>query len=85
MKARAVNMRHEPYDVFVARPSRWGNPYREGPDGSLDEVLVKYEAYVRSRPDLMNALPELRGKRLGCWCWPKKCHADVLARMAEEV
>ena len=26
---------------------------------------------------------ELRGKRLLCWCHPKACHADVLARMAD--
>jgi hypothetical protein len=84
MKARTVNVRHEPYDVFVGRPSKWGNPYREGRDGSREEVINKYEAFVRSRPDLLASLPELRGKRLGCWCWPQKCHADVLARMAEE-
>jgi hypothetical protein len=29
----------------------------------------------------MAALPELRGKVLGCWCAPAACHGDVLAEM----
>ena len=28
------------------------------------------------------ALPELRGKILGCWCAPKVCHGDVLVELA---
>jgi len=27
---------------------------------------------------------ELKGKVLGCWCHPKECHGDVLARIANE-
>jgi hypothetical protein len=30
----------------------------------------------------MAALPELRGKKLGCWCKPGPCHGDVLAELA---
>jgi len=30
----------------------------------------------------MAALPELRGKVLGCWCAPKACHGDVLVSLA---
>ncbi|MGD9564460.1 MAG: DUF4326 domain-containing protein [Pyrinomonadaceae bacterium] len=26
-------------------------------------------------------MEELRGKVLGCWCSPKVCHGDVLARL----
>jgi hypothetical protein len=40
---------------------------------------------------IVEALPSLRGKRLGCWCcdWdgtgepPKPCHAVVLAKLAD--
>jgi hypothetical protein len=61
----------------------WGNPYRVGRDGTRKDVIAQYRAYVLSRPDLLVRLPELRGKRLRCWCKPQACHADVLAELAE--
>jgi len=30
------------------------------------------------------ALHELEGKTLGCWCPPRACHGDVLARLAAQ-
>jgi hypothetical protein len=39
---------------------------------------------LRDRPELIErARRELKGKRLGCYCAPKPCHGDVLARVAE--
>ena len=70
--------------VSVARPTKWGNPYYAGYDGTRLEVIAKYEVWLQTRPELLAALPELRGKVLGCWCrpwWP--CHGDVLARLAD--
>jgi hypothetical protein len=32
--------------------------------------------------ELIAALPELRGKRLGCWCAPHPCHGDLLKGLA---
>ncbi|WP_422733395.1 DUF4326 domain-containing protein [Micromonospora sp. WMMD558] len=61
------------------RPS----PYRPGPDGSRDEVVEKYRAYLLGRPDLLALLPDLRGRRLGCWCVPERCHAEVIAELAD--
>jgi len=29
------------------------------------------------------ALPELKGKRLGCWCAPLPCHGDILRELCE--
>jgi Domain of unknown function (DUF4326) len=58
------------------------NPFRPGPDGSREEVVAKYRAYLLGRPDLLALLPELRGHRLGCWCAPRPCHAEVLAELA---
>jgi hypothetical protein len=31
---------------------------------------------------LMQALPELRGRDLVCWCAPCACHGDVLIELA---
>lgn len=80
---RVVHCRREPYDVYIGRPSRFGNPFRIGRDGSRGEVVAKYEEWLTSQPELMAALPELAGKTLGCWCSPKPCHGDVLARLAD--
>ena len=88
-----VNLRREPFDVYVGRGrgSPWGNPYAWKP-GTLaeivvpkDEVLPRYETWLRSQPGLVaRARRELRGKVLGCWCKPGECHGDILARVADE-
>lgn len=79
-----VHCKRESYDVYIGRPSKWGNPFAIGKDGSREEVIAKYEAWIASRPELLAALPELAGQTLGCWCAPKTCHGDVLARLAGE-
>ena len=82
---RVVHCKKEPYDVYIGRPSKWGNPYVIGRDGTREEVLQKYEEHVRSSKILMRALPSLDGKVLGCWCYPKPCHGDVLIKILEEL
>lgn len=82
----------EPNTVYIGRPfgpfkdgSKWGNPYKTGRDGSLEEVLTKYETYVKSKQDLMDALGELKDKILICWCKDDAgCHGDVLIKLLEE-
>ncbi len=58
------------------------NRFVIGRDGSRDEVIAKYRAWVVQQPALMGALHELRGKDLVCWCAPERCHADVLIELA---
>ena len=84
-EACAVNMRYERYDVKVDRSTKWGNQFRIGLHGDRDTVCDLYEQWFWTQPDLIAALPELVGKRLGCWCAPLRCHADFLARLANEV
>jgi len=71
-----------PGAVYVGRPSRWGNRYVIGPDGTRAEVIARYEAELRANSEAMAALSELRGKDLVCWCSPLPCHADVLLKLA---
>ena len=78
------------WDVRVDRATEWGNPYshKNGTQAlykvkSRKEAIAKYREYILTRTDLMKRLPELKDKRLGCWCVPKPCHADVLAELAD--
>jgi O-acetyl-ADP-ribose deacetylase (regulator of RNase III) len=74
---------NQSYDVYIGRPSKWGNPFRIGPDGNRKEVIEKYRAWIAEQPELLKSLPELKGKRLGCYCKPLACHGDVLADLIE--
>lgn len=84
-RTRVTNMARYRYDVYIGRGrgSIWGNPFREGVDGTKAEVIAKYRAWIQTQPRLMARLPELRGKVLGCWCKPDICHGDVLAELAD--
>lgn len=73
----------EPHDVYIGRPSKWGNPFRIGRDGTRQEVIEKYEVWITHRR-LRYDLPELRGKVVGCHCAPLPCHGDVLVRLANK-
>jgi len=68
--------------VYIGRGSKWGNPFRIGPDGDRAAVIAKHEAWLRDQHDLLRTLDELRGKNLVCFCAPRTCHGDVLLRLA---
>ena len=82
---------HNPDHVYIGRrdpwgrweASKWANPFIIGDDGTRDEVIAKFRAYLLARPDLLAALPELKGKTLFCWCKPDACHGDVLAELSQ--
>jgi hypothetical protein len=81
METKVVNKKSKKFDVFIGRPSKWGNPYKIGVDGTREQVIEKYRKYLLDNNSLMNSLPELVGKRLGCFCKPLACHGDVLVQM----
>lgn len=92
VRTRVVNANIDVYDVYVARPSKWGNPYSHEV-GTLakyrvrtrKESIAKYRDWLFQQPELLAVLKEeLQGKRLGCWCKPKSCHADILAQLADQ-
>lgn len=68
--------------VRIDRRSRWGNPFILGRDGTRDDVVAAYRGHLAANPDLLERLPELRGRALGSWCAPARCHGDVLAAAA---
>lgn len=71
--------------AFLPLESCWENPFKAPRDGTLAEVLVKYELYVRSRPELLERLPELAGLHLTCDCIaPAPCPGELLVRLFNE-
>ena len=83
-KTRTVNCRREKYDVYIGRPSKWGNPFSIGRDGTRQDVIEKYKKWIQIQPGLLNSIEELRGKRLGCFCTPLPCHGQVLIDLLNE-
>ena len=78
-----VNVKKEDYDIYIGRPSKWGNPFKIPRDGTREECIQKYAEWIESQPHLLAQLKELKGKRLGCYCAPRPCHGDVLAMLAD--
>lgn len=82
-----VHCKKEEFDVYIARPSDWGNPFshKEGTKASYktesrEEAVYLYLKYITlgAGYNLLYRLNELEGKVLACWCSPKLCHGDVL-------
>jgi hypothetical protein len=74
----------EDYDVYIGRPSKWGNPFVIGKDGTRYDVCKKFEDWILSQPKLIEAAKqELVGKRVACFCAPLQCHGETLARIAK--
>ena len=42
MNAKVVHCKKEKYDVYIGRPSKWGNPYIMHNDDDRIEVIKKY-------------------------------------------
>jgi hypothetical protein len=89
---RVVHCKKEKYDIYCGRPSIWGNPFTHIKDKetkaefiveSRDEAIAKYEEWLMKQPELLKQISTLKGKVLGCWCFPKNCHCNVLARLAD--
>jgi hypothetical protein len=70
--------------VYIGRPTKWGNPFVIGPDGTRQEVVQKYKDYILSNQSLLSQVQELRGKDLICFCAPQQCHGDVLIELANQ-
>lgn len=92
IKTTVVNKHHKvPYDVYIGRGSKWGNPFShmngtkaQYKVDTREEAIAAYEEWIMNQPELLNSLHELEGKILCCFCKPKSCHGDVLIKLIEE-
>ncbi len=81
-----------PGSIFVGRPTKWGNPFTHLVGHTTAKFTVEtreqsveaFEKWILEQPELMAALPELKGKDLVCFCAPKRCHANVLLELANK-
>lgn len=85
--------KREDHDVYLGRPSKWGNPFHLGIHGTRKEVCDLHIQWINGLvkapngerpPSKQEIVDELRGKRLGCFCAPLRCHGDYLAEVANE-
>ena len=101
----------DPTNIYIGRPgvvfvngsrfpkhaSPWANPFKVGRDGSLSDVLDKYNVYIRSKiadEGLESELNDLEHHNLGCWCVPCTveyndtnpivCHGQILLQILNE-
>jgi len=79
---RRVNCRKEPYDILIGRPSIFGNPWAVGWSCDRPTAIANYRRWILTQPRLLALLPQLVGKRLGCYCRDNQpCHGDVLIEL----
>lgn len=87
-----VNKYKHPYDVYIGRGSKWGNPYShlQGTQAKYvvsnrQEAIDKFQEYILygEGQHLLNDLHELQNKTLGCFCKPQACHGDILVELVD--
>lgn len=88
MATKVVNVKEtKKYDVYIGRPSKYGNPFVIGKDGDRKTVIKKYEIWLMKddQKELRHDIKKnLKGKILGCFCKPEKCHGDVIAKIVNK-
>ncbi len=88
---RVVHCKREPYDVYIGRPSVFGNPFPLIRSTTRQRVINQYAQWVEGKivvegrtPPTFQQIKDLKGKTLGCWCAPLACHGDILVKICEE-
>lgn len=89
MKTKVVNIKNNsPYDIYIGRGSKWGNPFPMKTNSEQERVRVikMYAEWIQlpEQQHLLDDLESLRGKTLGCFCAPLACHGNVLIALLKE-
>ena len=75
-------LRPSDHGIYCGRGSKWGNRNRMFGEADRDAVCDQHEIDLYHDHELLRALDELRGEDLICFCAPKRCHCDLLLRLA---
>jgi hypothetical protein len=76
---------------YVGRPSILGNPFSMRTESDREMVIAKYEIWLREqyrnggnvRNELIRLACQFKENGsliLGCWCSPRRCHAEIIAK-----
>ena len=74
------------YDGFFGNPVRIGaeclecGVVHESGGDTLPCFEIYFKRRLRSDPEFKRRVLGLRGKRLGCFCVPRPCHSEIMAR-----
>ena len=78
--------RPRPRQIYIGRPSKWGNSFRLTADADRIRVIALYRVdlvhKLRTGRLTRAELAELDGRPLVCWCAPLACHGHVLLAAA---
>lgn len=84
----------DPSYVYIGRPGKgeegyFGNPVEIEEGQEPGDTLPAYETYLYKRlaedPKFRGRVRALTGKKLVCFCKPKPCHGDILAKACGEL
>ena len=84
---RIVNLHKEPYDIYIGRAGKgqsgyFGNPILLKPGEPRGSTIERYKHYFYDRlkidKEFKKRIELLKGKTLGCFCKPAKCHGDII-------
>ena len=70
-------------EIYVGRPTKWGNPYSLSRFTRM-EAISKFEKLL-ANSKLAEQIHELDDKKLYCHCAPLPCHADILIRKSKNL
>jgi hypothetical protein len=82
---------------YVGRGSALGNPFKVGPGQSRELAIAMYRPYIKQKisdndewvcstfKKIVDTLKSGRTVALECYCAPTKCHAEVIAEIAQDM
>jgi len=87
--SRRKGYKMPPNSVKVARPTKWGNPFKLGIHGDAKMCVELFKSdigWINSRLGFdYDDIATLKGKNLACFCpLHSPCHADVLLEIANQ-
>lgn len=68
---------------YPTEHSEWYNPFCTS---NKSQTLPRYQKYLCEKlkdKECLERFRQLRGKNLGCWCKPGKCHGDVIIKILQ--
>ncbi len=91
MQTRVVNLNDCDFDVYIGRPGKnqdgyFGNPCLcDNRSKSIADFKVYFYKRLSSDPEFKYRIHQLRGKTLGCFCKPQRCHGDIIVKYLNDL